>query len=166
MHPIVTMSPEEKPRLLLLNSCFLTAFPLFQNSFTSLISNCFLFRTEGQSRRLKPFSTNQKQVTQGFLYPGGPCRVLLGFSPLFSLILLNPEGARWQERVNKVLEREINPKLKQKDPVSIINMCCFVCGNLLQEQQETKTIEYSPPFSAESFIPLATKYPGQKLQVS
>ena len=82
------------------------------------------------------------------------------------MILLNPEWVRWQERVNKVLEREINPKLKQKDTVSIINMCRFVCGNLLQEQQETKTIEYSPAFSAESFIPLATKYPGEKLQVS
>ena len=26
------------------------------------------------------------------MYPGGPWRVLLGFDPTFSLILLNPEG--------------------------------------------------------------------------
>lgn len=49
-------------------SC-LTAFPLFLHSLTSLISSClyFLFGTQGRFRRLKPFSTNNKQGTwRGF----------------------------------------------------------------------------------------------------
>ena len=141
MHPIVTMSPEEKPRLLLLNSCFLTAFPLFQNSFTSLISNCFLFRTEGQSRRLKPFSTNQKQVTQGFLYPGGPCRVLLGFSPLFSLILLNPEQSRDEpKKRRKVLERLVINSAEEFDfrEDSVFTMRFYYFPYFVDEKIETQ----------------------------
>ena len=121
----------------------------------------------GQKKKKKKKVKKKKETgTQGLLNLGRPQTVLLSFSSLFSLILLNPDEGRWQERVNKVLDREISRKLKQGDSVPIINKCCFVCGNLLQEKQETKTIEYSPLFSAESFIPLATKYPGQKLQVS
>ena len=37
--------------------------------------------------------------TKGLLYLGGPCRVLLGFSPPFSLIPLNLEGNRGMTRM-------------------------------------------------------------------
>ena len=43
------------------------------------------------------------------MYPGGSCRVLLGFSPPFSLILLNPEGnwCRIKKEIKFWLERLI-----------------------------------------------------------
>lgn len=55
------------------------------------------FGSKGRSRRLKPFPTNKKQGTQGFC-TAGPRRVLLGFSPPFSLILLHLEGNRCRTR--------------------------------------------------------------------
>ena len=33
------------------------------------------------------------------MYPGGPCRVLLGFDPPISLILLNHEGNKGETRM-------------------------------------------------------------------
>ena len=68
----------------MLNYCFLTAFPLFLHSLpsASLISKSLnlLFGTQGRSRRLKPFFYKQEQGTEGLLYPGRPCRVLLSFN--------------------------------------------------------------------------------------
>ena len=58
-----------------LHYCFLTAFPLFLHSLTSLISNCFslFFGTQGRLRGPKPFSTNKKQGRQrGFCAQEGP----------------------------------------------------------------------------------------------
>ena len=76
---------EELVPVLLLTYCFLTAFPLFLRSLTSLINNCLslLFGIQGRPRRPKPFSTKKKWTRRGFFYPGGPHRVLLGFNPPF-----------------------------------------------------------------------------------
>ena len=55
--------------------CFLTDFPLFLHSLTSVINNCrsLLFGAKGRPRRLKPFSTNRKQGThRGFCTQEGP----------------------------------------------------------------------------------------------
>ena len=74
---------------------------MFLHSLTSLISNCLslLFETQGRPRTLKPFSKNKKWGTwRDFLYLHGPHRVLLGFNPPFSLLLLSPEGSKGRTR--------------------------------------------------------------------
>ena len=58
-----------------LNSCFLTAFPLFLHSLTSLISNCsgLFSETQGRPGRLRSSPTIKKQETQrGFCTWEGP----------------------------------------------------------------------------------------------
>ena len=75
-----TMNQDPAPSL---HYCFLTAFPLFLYSLTSLITSCLNlpFGTQGRSRRLKPFSYKQAMGdTKRPWYLGGPYRVLLGFS--------------------------------------------------------------------------------------
>ena len=87
---------------------------MFLHSLSSLIVNflCLLFGTQGRPRRLK-LSINKKQGTQrDFCTWEGPDWVLLAFNPPFSLIFLNPEGNRGQNKEeNKVLDREVNYKL-------------------------------------------------------
>lgn len=77
-----------KLSLLSLFDCF--SFVL--HSLTSLIINCLslLFWAQGRP--------NKKWGTQRNLYPGGPCKILLSFSLLFSLIILSPEGNRGRTR--------------------------------------------------------------------
>ena len=49
----------------------------------------------------------KKQRTWRGLYPGEPCRILLGLSPAFPLILLSAE---WDKTGDKVLDRDVNYK--------------------------------------------------------
>ena len=74
----------------------------FLHSLPSLISDCLNlpFGIQGRSRRLKPFSYKQEiGDTERLSCLGGSHRVLLGFSPPFSLLLLSLEGNRcWQRK--------------------------------------------------------------------
>ena len=66
-----------------LNCCFLTVFPWFLHSFTSLISKYLnpLFGTQGRPRRLKSSTTNKKWDMESLLYLGG-CHGILLVSPI------------------------------------------------------------------------------------
>lgn len=44
------------------------------------------------------FPSINKNWDTGAFVPGRPHKVLVGFSPIFSLIVLNPEGNRGQDR--------------------------------------------------------------------
>ena len=61
---------------------------------------------------------------EGLVYQGGPCRVLLSFSPPFSLLLLGPDGNRdrtskgikfWIERLILYLAGELGFRGTQLD---------------------------------------------------
>ena len=102
----------------------LTAFLLFLHSLTSLISNRLglLFGALGKPRETKAFfflfffffpllqTENGGGCSEGLLYPGRACRLMLGFSPYFSLIRLITERNRGKKR-NKVLVREVPHKI-------------------------------------------------------
>ena len=82
--------------------CFLTAFPLFLHSLTSLLSNCLnlLFGTQRRPKRLNPFARiKNRGVHRGFYILGELCRVLLCFNPS-SLILLNSENRGKDKKEN------------------------------------------------------------------
>ena len=70
---------------LLFNPSCLTAFPLFQHSLTSLISNCLsvLLGTQGRPRRLNLFNKQGMGAMEGLLNLGGPWSFLLGSVPSF-----------------------------------------------------------------------------------
>ena len=105
---------EELGLLLSLNYCFLTAFPLFLHSLTSLISDCLrlLFGTQGRPRRPKPFSRNKKGgggKQRGFCTQEGPrgsCSVSV-LPPLWYSSILRRTGGRTRKRIKFWVERLI-----------------------------------------------------------
>ena len=101
-----------------LHSCFLTIFPLFLHSLTSLIRNVWIYPlepTDSQGAR-SLFSCKQGTGITGrfFYYPGAPHRALLIFEPYSlppltphcSKILLNLEWKRRETRKRIKLWKE------------------------------------------------------------
>ena len=97
---LLCTSPKEDPGPCpLLYDCFLTAFPLFLHSHTSLIIDCLNlpFGTQGRPRRLKPFSSKQETGdTEILLYLGGPHSVLLSFICTWGKLEPYPSEAKWE----------------------------------------------------------------------
>lgn len=87
---------------------YLTAFPLFLQSLTSLISNCL---NQGRSRGLKPFLQTRNRGTWKDPFSCEGPEILALFQFLHFLILFNPEGNRGGTRKGKVLDTGVNHKL-------------------------------------------------------
>lgn len=87
---------------------YLTAFPLFLQSLTSLISNCL---NQGRSRGLKPFLQTRNRGTWKDPFSCEGPEILALFQFLHFLILFNPEGNRGGTRKGKVLDIGVNHKL-------------------------------------------------------
>ena len=131
------------------NICFLTAFPLFLHSLTSLLRNCLslLFGTQRRPKRLNPFPRiKNRRVHRGFYILGELCRVLLCFNPS-SLILLNSEKNRGKDKKENNKKKTWQGSLGfrgtrfQFEPEVLVNSWASQVAQMVKKKKNLPTVQ-------------------------